>query len=105
MTTPQSPDRNAAADVLIQRVRNNIEAHRKSLPDDWQDFIAEQVRDINAALAALRAGGEPVAWELRLYDYKPRFTADEREVNMLAAQAGYTIRPLIYADTAKGKTE
>jgi hypothetical protein len=60
-TTPQSPDRNAAADVLIQRVRNNIEAHRKSLPDDWQDFIAEQVRDINAALAALRAGGEPVA--------------------------------------------
>jgi hypothetical protein len=62
MTPPQSPDRNAAADVLIERVRNNIEAHRKNLPDDWQDFIAEQVRDINAALAALRAGGEPVAW-------------------------------------------
>lgn len=36
----------------IERVRNNLEAHRNELPDGWQDFMAEQARDLTAAMQA-----------------------------------------------------
>jgi hypothetical protein len=103
-TTPQSPDRNAAADVLA----NDAVVTLSEMRDARVGINARHVAALDLAIRLLRAGGEPVAWDVEWQagpgQRRHKVFTDGHEAreffdwrNTPCSQP-CTLRPLVYGD-------